>query len=506
MTSLSSEALRSSLSTLLGRGARVVLAVGTLMVLARLLEPAAFGILASVLVFAELGLTLAELGMGVVVPQRPKLDPAGLDAAFWGQALWSGLVAGGLALLGGPIAGFYGRPEARWVLPVLAVGVFVHGTSAIAVGLVRRRMRFGRWAVFETGTDVFASALAIVLAALGAGFWALVLQRVTIWVLTAAAAWHLAEWRPSRRPRLDRVTLQGWGGFGGAVTLAGLTRQAARRLDRIVIARVGGASALGLYEQASRWSWFPQQQLVTALQAVVVASLSKALRTEPQLYRRLAKDGFQMVYALMVPVWAFAILDAPALLELLLGSEWLEAAPLLRCLSAMMLGMMPVQMAKQVYYAEGRSRDWLKWALVESGVVVAAVLLASGWGAFGIAASLAGARWLLLGPGLWAVSRRSELRVADVASGFFVALLASAAGASAVRLLSASAAEGAPWWVLLRDGVVFSGAYLAAMLASPSGRRGARYLGEALRQRLLRRASHRASARQSDPIEQQGAS
>jgi PST family polysaccharide transporter len=177
---------------------RVLGQVATLVVLARLLPPSAFGLLAMV---ASLGAILdlvKEFGLSAATIQKPGISHAQVSALFWINAAAGALLGAGLVLVAPLLAQFYGQPDLEAVTEWLALGFVLSGLTVQHWALLRRQMRFGAIAGLETAADLASFAVAIALAMTGKGYWALVAQRLVSPALLLAGSWMVCRWRPAR--------------------------------------------------------------------------------------------------------------------------------------------------------------------------------------------------------------------------------------------------------------------------------------------------------------------
>lgn len=217
-------------------GAQAVRVLGqlvTLVILARILPPAAFGLLAMV---ASLNLVLdllKELGLSSATIQRNDLTQAQVSALFWINAGAGFLLAALLALVAPLLADFYDQPDLTAVARWLALGFAMSGLTVQHWALLRRQMRFGAIAGLETVADYAGYAAAIGLAVAGEGYWALVAQRLITPAVLMVGSWLVCRWRPARpaaAPGLRELL-----NFGASVTVSGFATALSRSFDQIMI-------------------------------------------------------------------------------------------------------------------------------------------------------------------------------------------------------------------------------------------------------------------------------
>ena len=249
--------------------------MGTLVVLARLLPPSAFGLLAMV---AAIGLVLdlvKEFGLSSATIQKSDITHAQISALFWINAGVGTVLAVGLFLAAPLIAHFYGQPELESIARWLSIGFLASGLTVQHWALLRRQMRFGAIAGMETAADLVSFAAAIALAATGAGYWALVVQRLIPPLVMLLASWGACRWRPSLPERAAGV--RALLGFGAGVTGSQLAGAFARSVDQILIGWLWGPAVLGLYERTTRLLLVPINTINAPIYAAAMPALSRVV-------------------------------------------------------------------------------------------------------------------------------------------------------------------------------------------------------------------------------------
>jgi PST family polysaccharide transporter len=409
---------------------RVVLQAGAIIVLARLLPPSAFGVLAMV---AALGLVLdfaKDLGLSAATIQKDNLTETQISALFWINAAAGSVLA--LALfLGAPVlAHFYGEPVVAPVTQWLALAFVMSGLTVQHWALLRRQMRFGAIATMEVIADLAGFATAIALAYSGAGLWALVAQRLVTPGVLMAGAWLACRWRPGRPQRAAGlgVLLR----FGAEVTGSGLATALTRSVDQVLIGWLWGPTVLGLYERTTRLLLLPINSINAPVYAVGMPALSR-LAAHPEPYRRACRQLLQKLALLTMPTFAVVCVSADWVVQILFGPAWNQAVPLVQwfAISAMYL---PVLMAVGLLYlTQDRTGEMLRATLIDSVLCLASILLGLVSGAVGVAAAIAVVGLMVRTPmAFWLSTRRGPMRQRDVYSAVLPAIIAAVLAAAAV--------------------------------------------------------------------------
>ena len=318
--SLTDRTTRAAQWRFAGAGVAAVARFAIGIVLARLLSPADFGVVA--LAFVVLGLAgpLGDLGVGSAVVQRARLTERHVRAGFT-LALLLGLamaaLVAGLAPLG---AWLLGDPHVSSVLRWLSAGFAVQGAGVVAGALLRRRLDFRHLFVIETSSYVLGyGAVAITLAGFGFGVWSLVWGGLSQSVLASCAL--LGTVRHSVRPSLARQELSELLHFGLGASISAGINYVALNADNFVIGRWMGAASLGLYNRAYSLMSLPHTYAGSVLSATLLPAFSK-VQAERARLRRGYLLATQLTAMLTASAMATLAIAAPHLVRALYGQRW----------------------------------------------------------------------------------------------------------------------------------------------------------------------------------------
>jgi PST family polysaccharide transporter len=394
-------------------------------VLARLLPPSAFGLLAMVAAIGAVLDLVKEFGLSAATIQKHDISHAQVSALFWVNAGVGAVLGLALFVSARLLAWFYGQPELEAVARWLALAFVASGLTVQHWALLRRQMRFGAIAGMETTADLLSFGTAIALAAGGAGYWALVAQRLVSPILLLLGSWALCRWRPSRPARIAGV--RGLLLFGASVTGSGLAVAFSRSIDQILIGWLWGPGLLGLYERTTRLLLMPINTINAPVYAAAMPALSRLLDQQAR-YRSMFGQVMQKLALLTMPAFAFVAVTADWVVQILLGPSWAEAVPLVALFSVSAI-YLPVLMAVGLLYmTQARTGEMLRATLIDASLCVASILAGLHWGVVGIAASLALTGLLVRTPiAFWLATRRGP-----VSAGFVWRAIAPPASAAAM--------------------------------------------------------------------------
>jgi PST family polysaccharide transporter len=408
---------------------RVLAQMATLVVLARLLPPSAFGLLAMVAAIGAVLDLVKEFGLSAATIQKQNNSHAQVSALFWINAGVGAALSLGLFLAAPLLARFYGQPELEAVARWLALAFAASGLTVQHWALLRRQMRFGAIAGLETTADLLSFGTAIGLAVAGVGYWALVAQRLVSPILLMLGSWALCRWRPARPARTAGVS--GLLGFGASVTGSGLAVAFSRSIDQILIGWLWGPALLGLYERTTRLLLMPINTINAPVYAAAMPALSR-LTDQPARYRSMFGQVMQKLALLTMPAFALAAVTADWVVQILLGPSWVEAVPLVALFSVSAIYLPVLSAVGLLYMTQARTGEMLRATLIDASLCVASILVGLHWGVVGIAASLAAMGLLVRTPfAFWLATRRGP-----VSAGFVWRAVAPPASAAAMVALA----------------------------------------------------------------------
>jgi O-antigen/teichoic acid export membrane protein len=344
------------------------------MLLAAILGPRDFGIVALALIYIALVQLFNEGGVQTAIVQREKLEGEHLDSAFWMNLALCLVLAAVSFLLAGWWADLNGVPELEDVVRVLSVLLVVQGLTIVPLAVFQREMRFKALAIRETAAVIVGGALGLTLALRDAGVWALVAQQLGFAGTQVVLLWTMSAWRPglnfSRRHARDIV------GFSSGVFLANLGGFLNRRADALLMGIFFGPVAVGLYRFADR---FMDNLLEVTMRPIGYVSLPffSRLQNDRPALREAVASCVRTTLILTVP--AMAVLAACSdFIMAVMGPEWEPAADVLKLLALVGIGKAVVFFTGPLLFAVARPhlRAVMLWVLA---VLSAGIVLLVGW-------------------------------------------------------------------------------------------------------------------------------
>jgi lipopolysaccharide exporter len=356
----------------------------TIIVLARLLSPAEYGLVALAVVLMAYAETIADAGVAQALVYLPHTGEVARSALLI-SVLLGGLLASGAILAAPVVAGLFGLPEVAPLVKVLAISLLATSLAAVPEALLRRDLLFKRMTVAPVIRAAVTGAVTLTLAFAGLGAWSLAIGTAAGSVSYAAACWLLL---PGNAPwqiwRVRKDALQANLKFGAPAAGSSLLARLIFDVDYLIIGLLMGAQALGFYTLAFR---LPEMVIINVffVLSTVMFPLYTQVRGDPERLRGgyLKSVQLQSLYGVTAGVGLAVV--APGLVPVLFGEQWKDAVLPLVFLSLYAAARSLGAGANDVYKALGRPGISIGISLVRLAILVPALLHASQWGIVGVA-------------------------------------------------------------------------------------------------------------------------
>ena len=410
-----------------------VLSFASTLTLARLLSPRDFGLAGIALVFASLAFLLADVGLGASLVQRRELTEDDRSTAFWTNAGLGCLLAAAGVGLSWPLADLYHQPRVQPLFAVLSLSFLLTALGTTQAALLIRDLRFRSLELRTLAATSISIAAAIVLAALGYGPWAIIVQTLVTCVVSTALLWRSSTWRPQRRYSFQ--SLRQLLGYGGPIFGSTLVWYVERNLDNVLIGRFRGPAALGNYGLAYNIMLAPLKKVVLPVQQVLFPALSRVRdqKDAAAIWLRMTR----IFAAAAVPSLAGLAIVAPDFVVVVLGEKWRPAVHVLQILTWVGLIQLAAAQTTTILEALGRAGDVFRYSLASASLSVVGFAIGLHWGIVGVAAGYAIANTVAIPVYVAVGSRAVGLSIGDfgrAVGGVVVIAAVMAVAVAAVRL------------------------------------------------------------------------
>lgn len=415
-------------------------------ILARLLDPRDFGLVALALVFTALLETIADLGFSqalVITPEEEVLERA--DTVFASSVAIGAALTALIAALGPLMASFFDQPELVWLMPLLGSNFLLRSLGSTHYALAEKRIDFRSRTQAEVADVLVRGAVSIALAAAGLGAASIVLGYLAGTAALSLTLWRVVDWRPRLRAR--REHLRGLVRFGLAFSGVDVVAAISNNVDYVFVGRVLGPASLGLYSLGFRLP----ELLIMNLSLVAGRVLFPAFAA---VAREALADAFVVSFRytmmLSMPLAAgLAALAHPVILALF-GKQWEGSVDVMRVLALYALALTLNIPAGTAYKATGRPQVLLALAIPRLVVLVVSIAVFVDDGIVAVAACQAAGALLVATLSTVLAVRLLDVPIRALLGGLLPPMLAAAVMGAALLPLAGALA---PWPAIVLGGL-----------------------------------------------------
>lgn len=383
---------RAGLQAVTGTGVRMAIQVVNLVVLARLLTPAEFGVYAMAMTVIGFASLFRDMGLSTAAVQAAELPTQTRDNLWWiNTGVGAGLAAAAVAAAPST-AQFFHEPDVAVMMYLLAPTLLLSGATAQYAASLMRQVRFGVIALAETTGALVGLVLAIVLASNGAGIWALAVPQLAAGVLVLGGEAAAAGWLPMR-PRRGHGTRTLFR-FGATIFGSQILTYVHRNVDAVLMGRLHGAQVTGMFNRATQMTRMPITMLSGPFSSVALATMAPH-QTDSTALARLAAKG-QVLLALPVLTLAGGLIAAAdPVVEIALGPGWQDAIPFVRLIAASEALALMASVGGWIITSQGIPDRLIRLSMISTVVKLTFVGVGSLWGPYGIVAGVLAAQVVL---------------------------------------------------------------------------------------------------------------
>ena len=353
--------------------------------IARIVGPAAYGLVAMLGIFMALGQAFSELGLGSALVQRKDITTDDETTCFILNITAGATVTIILALASPFVARFFNQPDLFPLLCVQSLNIFVASTSLVQFALLTRQMKFHLGAIIELVATTISGTIGVVMAYTGYGVWSLVALGLSREFSRAVLAWTVVGWRPHGRFSMVRLAVM-WK-YCSKLLYSSLLHRVAMNINTVVIGKIFPPAALGFYGRAAGLQALPVGVVTGVIQRVTFPLFSLHQDNKVLLLELIRKKNRLLVLIVSVMMGLLALL-ASELVPWMLGPHWSGSVRLLEilCLAGVFSSAFPLH--SEMIAALGESSIFFKVEVIKKAaifVVLASVyhlgLEAFAWGA-----------------------------------------------------------------------------------------------------------------------------
>jgi O-antigen/teichoic acid export membrane protein len=372
-------------------------------ILAHLLVPADFGMMAMIVIFIGFLRSVADLGFTVALIQKHEIDHRHLNTVFW-LTIASGILLTLLSIFLAPfIAKFYGQHCLKNLTIALSVIFIVTSLSVVPQAILQKGMKFRLLAKVETGAAIVAGVCAVVLASRGAGIWSLVMQTLVGASASTLLLWYLCRWRPAFT--FDSASCSEMYRFSANLMGFNVLNYWVRNLDNLLVGRFLGSSMLGIYSFAYNLMVMPVSQITGVTSRVMFPALA-SIKDDIDRVRGIYLMSTRIIALFSFPVIVGMIVVAEPFIMLVYGAKWLPVVPVFQilCLTGL---LQPVgATVGWIFTTQGRTDLMFKFGVYAGIIYLISFAVGIKWGIIGVAWSYFFSSYLLILYPSWSIPGR----------------------------------------------------------------------------------------------------
>lgn len=346
-------------------------------ILARLLLPEQFGLIAMLVVFMAVAESFVDSGFGSALIQKENATYIDECSIFYFNILVGGLAAGLLCLAAPWIAALYNQPMLTPLTRVLSLNLIINSFGLVQTSLLTRHIDFKTQLKVSVMATLLSGTIGIIMAYGGFGVWSLVAQSLSMNLFRTILLWIFHRWRPALRFSL--ASLRTMFAFGSKLLLSGLLDRFFQNIYLLVIGKIFTPAALGFYSRAQRLQELPVQNIQSSVSRVTFPVFSSIQQDKPRLKEGVRKALMTLAMVNFPMMIGLAVVAKPLVL-ILLTDKWLPCVSYLRlfCLVGMLYPLHAINL--NVLRAQGRSDLFLRLEIFKKVLIVVAILITYRWG------------------------------------------------------------------------------------------------------------------------------
>jgi O-antigen/teichoic acid export membrane protein len=395
MSDVRTSAMRGIAWTALSFGIRHGFQTVISILVARVLLPEDYGVYAMASLSVAILALFRNLGLSSALIRQPEIDERHLSSTFWFNAGLGVLLAGVLILAAPAVAGFFGTPGLRVPLLLLAPTFLLNTVTAVHGAILGRRRQYKTFALRETSAAVLSGLVAVTMAYMGFGLYALVAQSIVGSVFSVLFLWTSVDWRP--RFVFHWASLSGLFAFGLPLAGSNVLTYFARNLDNLLVGRFLGAAALGLYGFAYGIITSPIAMVQNVLGRVMFPEMSRIQHDLEQM-RAVYLSSLRHIAAILWLPLGGLLAMAPVAIPLVYGPQWQPAVVLMQLFLLVALGQVLATTVGWIYSSMGKSRRQFLALITFAGVLYGSFFIGLRWGVLGVTVAYVIANYVLSWP------------------------------------------------------------------------------------------------------------
>lgn len=401
------------------------------LLLARLLTPETFGLIALANVFLAFMRIFLDQGFAKALIQRETIEPEHLDAAFWSQVICGVLLTTVTFFGANIVAGIFDQPKLIPVLQSLSSIFVINSFTRVHDALLCREFTFKVIALRSLLATIISGVVGIAMAFTGYGVWSLVTLNITAELVSLIVIWGTVDWRP--KFQFSFKHFKDLYSFGMYLFAFKFIKFFDKRADNLLIGYFLGEVALGYYAIAYRILEMMTKLLVKTVDKVALPTFSR-LQTEPERFRQLFYNTTQFTSLIAFPTYLGVAILGTELIVTLFGEQWIPAIGVMQILAFEGILLAVSLFHKSVFISMGKPSWTVRISLLNATANLIACLIAVRWGITAVAIAYVISSYLVFPVSQWAVNRLIAIDLKAYLRQFVIPLFGSAIMVGAIAI------------------------------------------------------------------------
>lgn len=351
-------------------------------ILARLLLPKDYGIVALVTIFIVIANIFVQSGLNTALIQKKDTDEVDFSSVFYISLLIASLLYIALFFTAPLISKFYGEYQLTRILRVLSITLFFGAFKSIQNAVVAKKMQFKRLFISSFGAMVLSGIVGLFMAYAGFGVWALVVQQLVLQFLITLILWLTVKWRP--KLLFSFVRVKGLFSYGWKLLISSLIDTLDRELRGLIIGKFYGPAILGSYNRGQQFPALIVNNIDGSIQSVMLPTLASH-QEDRQRVKAIMRRSIMTSSFIVFPMMIGLAVVANPLIRVLLTEKWLPAVPFLQ-IYAMYFALLPIHSSNlQAINALGYSGIYLRLEIIKKIIGVIILIITFFYGVYALA-------------------------------------------------------------------------------------------------------------------------
>ena len=407
-----SKAIKGMSSQMVVTIALAVVELVSFSIMSRLLSKADFGYYAAIAAVTAIFASFSEAGIGAAVVQRKEMDRNYVDNAFTLSILFGSFMAFLLVALSSPLSKVILKQEVlRVPLMLMAVTLLANSTASVSLGLLQRERKFLQIGAINLISLVVTTAVAVVLALKGYGFYAIVAKALLTSLLTLFLSYLSV--RRKFRFALDKDAFGSIFSFSGWLMVSVFFRNLSSYVDRLLLPRLLGIEATGLYNRPKEFINQASSKIGGIYDTALFPVLS-GVQDETASMQNAYRKSLYYLNLFAVTVCAGFVLNGDLLIRIFFGEKWVESVSAVFVIfSVALIFNFNARLLDCFFRSKGYTRQQFRYRLLELAVKFGSLFIGYRWGVVGVAVSLTFTNFLLAALKMGFISRKIDIPVGE---------------------------------------------------------------------------------------------